>query len=147
MADDLKALYQDIILSHNKAPRGKAAAPEDWVHAEGRNPTCGDEVKLAVDYSENKEHIEEVRFQGASCAICTASTSMLVDSVSGKKVSEAKELLGEVQAALKDGEKLQPEKHGDLHALNGVHQFPARLRCASLPWDVLEKAFKEDQDQ
>ena len=143
MGQNLKALYQDIILSHNKAPHGKTAAPENWIHVDGRNPTCGDEVKLAVDFFEDSACIREVRFQGASCAICTASASMLTNAVSGKELCEVEALHKEVKAALKDGDALVPEKHGDLHALNGVHQFPARLRCASLPWDVLEKAFQE----
>ncbi|MGB0372544.1 MAG: Fe-S cluster assembly sulfur transfer protein SufU [Opitutales bacterium] len=143
MSEDLKALYQEIILKHNKAPIGKGEAPENWVHAEGRNPTCGDEVRLALDIDLETGTVREVRFQGASCAICTASTSMLVEAVSGKSAQVVVSLKKAVLEGLEGGDPLEVDLHGDLHALNGVQQFPARLRCARLPWDVLEKALSE----
>lgn len=135
MSDDLKKLYQEIILKHNKAPSGKEAAPDTWLKAEGRNSTCGDEVKLALDIE--SEHVKAARFEGAGCAICTASASMLVEAVKNQPLGDVSALRDQVDRALKGGALLDAEKHGDLHALNGVHSFPARLRCASLAWDVL----------
>lgn len=139
MSDDLTSLYQEIILKHNKAPVGKESAPENWAKEEGRNKICGDEVRIALDVDMESGLIREARFQGASCAICTASASMMVKSLSGKSLSDAASLKDTVIAALQGGEALNEELHGELHALNGVKTFPARLRCASLPWEVLEK--------
>ncbi|MEM9025959.1 MAG: Fe-S cluster assembly sulfur transfer protein SufU [Verrucomicrobiota bacterium] len=144
MSDDLKALYQEIILRHNKAPNGKSEAPDEWAKATGRNPVCGDEVRLALNLDPDAESIDEARFQGASCAICTASTSMMVDAVSGKTTEDARQLCSEVFDALSGGALLSEERHGDIFALNGVHQFPARLRCARLPWEVLHQILSSE---
>ena len=140
----LKALYQDIILKHNKAPHGKGDIPEDWARGEARNTTCGDEVKIGLRIDAG--HIHEARIGGASCAICTASASMMAEAVEGRSLDSSNELSAQVHEALDGGEPLVPEKHGDIHALNGVHAFPARLRCASLAWEVLDKVLQTDHD-
>ncbi|MBP7096146.1 MAG: SUF system NifU family Fe-S cluster assembly protein [Spirochaetia bacterium] len=139
---DFDELYQEIILDHYRRPRGAARldeVPEGEIH---ENPTCGDSLKLKVEYGPDGR-IARVLHESRGCAISVASASMLTGAVAGLVPAEALSLAGEVEAALR-GEGDDPrgflEGNGELAALAGVAAFPARVKCASLAWRALESA-------
>ena len=136
--DSLIEMYQDIILKHNKTPQRKHPPEAGWLVVDGRNTSCGDEVVLGVAVSDEGV-VEDGCFDGASCAICTASASMMVEDVIGRAIDEVRERSQNIQDSL-TGETQIDSSEGDLAALNGVRRFPVRLKCASLPWEVLDKA-------
>ncbi|MGA0848828.1 MAG: Fe-S cluster assembly sulfur transfer protein SufU [Chthoniobacterales bacterium] len=135
---ELSDLYQEIILDHNKRPRNYRAMPECTCHAEGNNPLCGDEVEVFVRL-ENGE-LSDVAFQGQGCAISRASASMMTGKTKGKTEAEARGMSAQVREMLVGPEAEPPRELGDLAALSGVRKFPARIKCAMLPWHALEAA-------
>lgn len=130
---DLTDLYQDIILDHNRKPRnfGRLAAPDRM--AEGDNPLCGDKLHLELRLSGDR--LEDVAFEGAGCAISTASASLMTDAVKGKTVDEARRLSAAVHARLTGGSG--DLDLGKLEALAGVRAYPMRVKCATLAWHTL----------
>jgi nitrogen fixation NifU-like protein len=135
---DLTDLYQEIILDHNKRPRNFREMPECTCQADGLNPLCGDEVKVLVRLEDDK--LSDVAFQGQGCAISRASASMMTGKTKGRSTAEARELAGRVRDMLVGPEVEPPRELGDLAALSGVRKFPARIKCAMLPWHTLEAA-------
>jgi nitrogen fixation NifU-like protein len=139
---DLQELYQAVILDHNRAPRNYGALAGATRTADGRNPLCGDEVHVALRVT--GEVIDEVRFTGRGCAISKASASLMTSAVKGKSVAEAEALFRRFHA-LVTGQ----EGAGDLGPLvvfSGVSRFPARVKCASLPWHALRAALAADHE-
>jgi nitrogen fixation NifU-like protein len=135
---ELADLYQEIILDHNKRPRNFREMPECTCQADGLNPLCGDEVKVLVRLEADK--LSDVAFQGQGCAISRASASMMTGKTKGRSTAEARELAGRVRDMLVGPEVEPPRELGDLAALSGVRKFPARIKCAMLPWHTLEAA-------
>jgi nitrogen fixation NifU-like protein len=135
---ELADLYQEIILDHNKRPRNYREMPECTCQAEGLNPLCGDEVKVFVRVEEGK--LSDVAFQGQGCAISRASASMMTGKTKGRSTEEARALSGRVRDMLVGPEAEPARELGDLAALSGVRKFPARIKCAMLPWHTLEAA-------
>jgi nitrogen fixation NifU-like protein len=135
---ELADLYQEIILDHNKRPRNYRELPECTCSAEGNNPLCGDEVKVFVKV--DKGTLADVAFQGQGCAISRASASMMTGKTKGRSEEEARVLSGKVRDMLLGPESSPPSDLGDLAALSGVRKFPARIKCAMLPWHTLEAA-------
>ncbi len=137
--DDFQQLYQDIILDHNKRPRNYRVMPAPTHRAEGYNPLCGDQVTLQLVVEEGR--IREIAFTGEGCAISRASASLLTVALEGKSVPEA---LCEVRSILQmltaADAQVDVERYGDVAALSGVRQFPARVKCATLAWRTLEEA-------
>ena len=131
MFDDLVDLYQQVILDHNKSPRNFQKMPKANRVAEGRNPLCGDQVTLYVRLE--GDIVKEISFQGSGCAISKASASLLTDSLKGKTVAQVKELFNKVHDMVTTG-NTQNEELGKLAVFAGVHKFPARVKCAILPW-------------
>jgi nitrogen fixation NifU-like protein len=131
-------LYQEIILDHNKRPRNYREMPECTCQAEGLNPLCGDEVKVFVRVEEGR--LSDVAFQGQGCAISRASASMMTGKTKGRSTEEARALSGRVRDMLVGPEAEPARELGDLAALSGVRKFPARIKCAMLPWHTLEAA-------
>ena len=139
MDTNLQELYQAIILDHNKRPR-HYGAPETYTHSEeGFNPLCGD--KVAVFLTLKDEHIESVCFESASCAICKASASMMTEALSGKSLQAAREVSARLHELLLEnsGEPVNFIDGDELNALSGVCKFPARVKCALLPWKTFGK--------
>jgi len=135
---DLADLYRDVILDHNRQPRNFGdLEPADAV-IEGFNPLCGDRLtlRLALD----ADRIRDIRFEGAGCAISTASASLMTEAVKGKSREEALNLFERVHALLTDDAAPIADDLGKLAALSGVRAFPARVKCASLCWHTLAKA-------
>jgi len=135
---DLKELYRDVILDHNRHPRNFGRLDAADRHAEGHNPLCGDRLTLAVRM--NGERIEDIRFEGRGCAISTASASLMTEAVKGKDRAAARALFAKVHALLTQPQVAADESLGKLAALSGVREFPVRVKCASLCWHTLNAA-------
>ena len=135
-------LYQEIILDHAKHPRNKENLDfisDDEIH---ENPTCGDSIKLAVDFSEEGK-LERVRFDGDGCAISTSSASMMTEIVEGKTREEAKIMALDFIKIMRKEHDNNLDNWGDIMALQGVIKYPLRVKCATLPWHALEDALKQ----
>jgi nitrogen fixation NifU-like protein len=137
VTDDLRALYQAIILDHNRQPRNFRTI-EDAAHADGYNPLCGDRLTVYVRLEGGR--IADASFQGTGCAIAKASASLMTEAVVGRTQADAAALVDRVRALVSsaDGEPVEPL--GDLAALAGVRQVPVRAKCALLAWQTLEMA-------
>jgi nitrogen fixation NifU-like protein len=135
---DLADLYRDVILDHNRRPRNFGdLSPADAV-IEGFNPLCGDRLTLRLRLAADR--IDEIRFEGAGCAISTASASLMTEAVKGKSRDEALKMFERVHELLTDDAAPAADDLGKLAALSGVREFPARVKCASLCWHTLAKA-------
>lgn len=136
---NLEELYQEIILDHSKRPRNFGPLPDATVTVKGDNPSCGDEVELAVKLS--PETIEAVKFTGHGCAICMASASLMTLKVKGKPRDEATAMVRTFRDMLVLVEEPEvPESFGDLQVFAAVRRFPQRVKCATLAWRALEQA-------
>ena len=143
---DLLALYQEVILDHNKRPRNFGELPGSDHHAEGHNPLCGD--RLTVDLTLEGGRITEVRFRGQGCAISTASASLMTEAVKDLTVEEASELFEGFHEML-TGDPSAPAEAaglGKLAVFAGVREFPIRVKCATLPWHTLRAALRGSQE-
>ncbi len=137
---DPARLYQDAVIAHNRAPRNFRKIQPCTHRADGHNPFCGDEVQLYLRITD--ERVEEAGFQGESCAIATASASMLTTVVQGRTLSETRELIAAMKALMADAAAAErlPETAAELRVLAAVHRYPGRIQCAGLPWDTLDQA-------
>jgi len=141
MSDELRELYQEVILDHNKKPRNFHVLSAPAQSAEGYNPLCGD--RLTVFLRVEKEVVQDVSFQGSGCAISKASASMMTSAVKGKTLEEVQalfEIFHRVVSGQGNADDL--EKLGSLKALAGVSEFPARVKCASLAWHTLKSGLE-----
>jgi nitrogen fixation NifU-like protein len=137
---DYKKLYQEVILDHNKKPRNFGVLDHPSHQAEGHNPLCGDHLSVALQLK--GETIEQIAFQGESCAICKASASMMTAAVKGKTRTDAQALSQEFLAMATGKLDLnQPNQIGRLAVFAGVRDLPTRVKCAILPWHTLQAAF------
>ena len=141
MNDDLRELYQEVILDHSRRPRNRGQLGEGAVHVHGDNPSCGDELDLWVAFSAD-DRIEDVKFSGQGCAISQASASMMTARIKGRAASEAARVAGEVHEMLTSATAAPPVDLGELQLLGGVRQFPQRVKCAALGWRALEEALR-----
>ena len=138
--DPTKALYQEVILDHNKKPRNYGTLAHPTHHAEGHNPLCGDHI--SVDLQLGGDTIDQIAFHGESCAICKASASMMTAAVKGKTGDQANALTQEFLAMATGKLDLsQPNQIGRLAVFAGVRDLPTRVKCAILPWHTLLAAF------
>jgi nitrogen fixation protein NifU and related proteins len=136
---DPKALYQEVILDHNRKPRNYGALEHASHHAEGHNPLCGDHISVSLDF--DGERIGGIAFQGESCAICKASASMMTVNVKGKTRVEAETLIQEFRAMATGRLNVDGHQHiGRLAVFAGVRDLPTRVKCAILPWHTLHAA-------
>jgi nitrogen fixation NifU-like protein len=137
---DLRDLYQQVVLDHNRSPRNFKALDDANRTAEGTNPLCGDEITLYLRVEDGL--VQDVGFQGSGCAISQASASLMTSAIKGKTKEEAEELFRAFHAMVTAGPETEPDtkKLGKLAALGGVRQFPARVKCANLPWHTLHEA-------
>jgi nitrogen fixation NifU-like protein len=141
---DYKALYQEVILDHNKKPRNYGTLEHPSHHAEGHNPLCGDHLSVALQLQ--NETIDQIAFHGDSCAICKASASMMTSAVKGKTRAQAQALTQEFLAmATGKLDQSQPNQIGRLAVFAGVRDLPTRVKCAILPWHTLQAAFNSQR--
>jgi nitrogen fixation NifU-like protein len=137
---DLKELYQEVILDHNRNPRNFRVLQNSCRHADGHNPLCGDQVTIYLKL--NGDVIEDATFKGNGCAISMASASLMTETIKGKTLSEVRLLFKDFQG-LVTGRSADPPPGKDAEKLvvfHGVSEFPVRVKCATLPWHTLQAA-------
>lgn len=134
MNSELRQLYQEVIIDHGRHPR-HFKVMQDATHVlNGDNPLCGDKLTLYIKC--NKEVIEDISFQGSGCAISTASSSLMIESLKGKTISEAQSFFNDFHKMIT--QKADPTTQlGKLAVLAGVCEFPSRVKCATLAWHTL----------
>ncbi len=143
---DLKDLYQEIIVDHNRSPRNFRKVKNANRSAEGYNPLCGD--KLTIFMRIEKGVIEDVSFEGSGCAISVASASLMTQYIKGKTEKEADAVFNKFHEMVMDKSDITAdfESMGKLAALAGVKQYPSRIKCATLCWHTLNAAIKRIED-
>lgn len=135
MSSGLDALYREVVMDHHRNPRGAHRLQAPDVHAEGVNPSCGDEVCLELDIADGR--IREACVQTRGCAVSTASGSMLAELIRGLSIEEARRVADIFKRVMHGEEPPSEVDLGDLEALTGVRRFPVRIKCALLPWVTL----------
>jgi len=135
---DLRELYQETIFDHYRRPRNYGRLNGANRTAEGYNPLCGDKVTLYLQVEEGV--IRDARFEGAGCAIATASASLMTESIKGKREDEALRLLESIHGMVTTG--AMSGDLGKLEVLAGVHEFPLRVKCATLAWHTMKAALE-----
>ena len=138
---DLTDLYQSVILDHNRRPRNYSVLPMANRVGSGNNPMCGDQMTVYVKLEGDR--IADISFQGSGCAISKASTSLMTLNLKGKTIKEAEIIYAGVHQLVTTGTVAEDDM-SDLAALAGVHQFPARIKCATLGWHAALNAAKGD---
>lgn len=146
---DLRELYQEVILDHNKNPRNAYHMLDSSCHAEGFNPLCGDRLTLYLRIK--NDIIEAASFEGVGCAISTASASLMTEYLTGKTLDEAEQLFNAfhhlvmVDSTTSDQNAIN-NSLGKLSVLAGIREFPARVKCATLAWHTLKAALQHKHD-
>lgn len=139
MNSDLEELYQQVILDHSRRPRNFGELKDASVRVHGDNPSCGDEIHLAVKFG-GDGGVEAIHFTGQGCAISQASASLMTMKLKGKSREEAMSMLRDFQELVTTDRQDAPSSLGDLRLLHGVRKFPARVKCAMLAWRAFEQA-------
>ena len=137
--DGLDDLYQAVILDHYRRPRNQGLLPNPDLRSEGFNPFCGDQVILTLTL-DGAGRIDAVGFEGEGCSISQASASMLTAHIEGRTLDEAESLVRTFKGVMQ-GEETDPEDEerlGEIAALQGVREFPIRVKCALLGWTTLQ---------
>lgn len=143
---ELRELYQQVILDHNKNPRNFHEMAEATRKVEGYNPLCGDHYTVYVQV--DGDVIRDVSFVGSGCAISKASASVMSSTVKGKSTGQAEQLFETFHRLVTgDVAGLDTAELGRLAAFSGVSEFPARVKCASLAWHTLKTAISSDEEQ
>lgn len=140
-------LYQDIVLEHykNKKNRGKIEGAD--LEHEGFNPSCGDDITIYLKMGADGR-VEKATFDGSACSICTASADMLIEAVTGKTAGEAEDIVKAFKGMLLENRDPHfSDELSDLEALQGVKNFPVRIKCALLSWETLELMLNEHKDK
>ena len=138
--NELQELYQQVIIDHNHNPRNFREIEHPSHSAKGHNPLCGDKIDIYLTIKD--DIITEVSFTGSGCAISKASSSLMTEALLGRTVTEAQKLFDSVHNMIINGET-DAESIGKLAVLSGVHKFPARVKCAILPWHTMKNALEK----
>ncbi|MCB1246494.1 MAG: SUF system NifU family Fe-S cluster assembly protein [Acidimicrobiia bacterium] len=145
---DLDELYRGVILDHYRNPRRKGRLSGNHIHAEGNNPSCGDEFYLDIVVEDGV--VTDAAMQGQGCSISQASGSMMMEAIVGKEVTDVEDLVHKfrLMMTIEQGDNPVDESRpgavlGDLEALQGVRKFPVRIKCADLAWTTLTDALDQ----
>ena len=138
--NELQELYQQVIIDHNHNPRNFREIEHPSHSAKGHNPLCGDKIDIYLTIKD--DIITEVSFMGSGCAISKASSSLMTEVLLGKTVIEAQKIFDSVHDMITIG-KTDSADIGKLAVLSGVHKFPARVKCAILPWHTMKNALEK----
>lgn len=146
ISDDLRELYQEVILDHSKKPRNCRKMTAANCRAEGRNPLCGDQVNVYLRVENGV--IADASFEGQGCAISQASASLLTSTLKGRTTAEADALFEQFHRMVTGGREgaFDADALGKLAVFAGVCEFPIRVKCASLPWHTMRAALREGGD-
>ena len=140
--NNLNQLYRSVIMDHYKNPRNKGIIEDGDYTVDMNNPTCGDRIHLTLNVEDNV--IKDAKFDGEGCSISMSSASMMTEVIKGKTIEEALEVSDEFSKMMLGEDYNVTDDIGDIEALNGVNQFPARIKCATLTWKALERGVKAD---
>ena len=140
--NDLRDLYQEVILDHNKRPRNFRILPAPTHQADGVNPLCGDRVSVFLDIQDGL--IKDIAFQGAGCAISSASASLMTEALKGKKIDDVEHLFDAFHDVVTTDCEC-PKGLGKLGVLAGVRDYPSRVKCATLAWHAVRAALEKRQ--
>ncbi len=137
---ELRELYQEVILDHNKNPRNYREIQDANHTANGNNPLCGDQVSIFMNLEDGV--IQDISFQGQGCAISKASASLMTTVLKGKTEAEAEEYFEKFRTLVTSDTENEPDIDGlgKLAVFSGVREYPARVKCASLAWHTMEAA-------
>jgi len=143
----MEDLYNDLIMEHSMNSPYKKCLKDCSMCQMGHNPNCGDEIKIEIKLSEDKKTIEDMAFSGHGCAISQASTSIMIETLKGKTIEEAKEIvktyIGMIKREITDEKELKIIE--DAIAFKNVSNMPARVKCALLAWHTLEEMLENEQ--
>lgn len=144
--DELRELYRELILDHARSPRHFGKLDHTTHSAKGINPLCGDKLELYLDV-DDRQRIRGASFEGSGCAISVASASLLTDTVVGLDIDDAldyfRALTARLTGAASDAGDVPGVDLGKLRALEGVREFPSRVKCATLAWHALNSALRQ----
>jgi nitrogen fixation protein NifU and related proteins len=142
---ELSDLYQEVILDHNKNPRNFREIADADQYADGKNPLCGDALRVYV--AMDGDMVKDVSFKGSGCAISKASASMMTQAVKGKTKEEAEIIFNEFHKMVTGELDIETDENhlGKLKIFAGVLEFPARVKCASLSWHTLSAALHGEE--
>ncbi|HXY60421.1 MAG TPA: SUF system NifU family Fe-S cluster assembly protein [Chthoniobacterales bacterium] len=143
---ELEELYQEVILDHSRRPRNFGELPNPSVRVHGDNPSCGDEIHLAMKFGGNGG-LEEIKFTGHGCAISQASASLMTMKLKGKSRDEVERMLRAFHDLVTTGNDNAAKGLGDLQVMRGVRKFPQRVKCAMLPWRAVEQALRQSEGE
>ena len=141
---DLRDLYQEVILDHNRSPRNFGPLEGADLKADGYNPLCGDKISIAVKVEDGV--LTDVRFEGSGCAISKASASLMTEGVKGKSLDEVRAMFERFRQLVTDQDALVDPSLGKLAVFAGVRDYPARVKCAILAWHTLRAAVDDNHD-
>ena len=141
---DLRDLYQEVILDHNRSPRNFGPLEDADLRADGHNPLCGDKLSIAVNVVDGV--VTDIRFEGSGCAISKASASLMTEGIKGRTLDEARKLFERFHQLVTDRSVPPDEELGKLAVFAGVRDYPARVKCAILAWHTLRAAVDDNQD-
>lgn len=139
---NLDQLYRQVIMDHYKNPRNKGVLEDDSLTINMNNPTCGDRIQLTFKVEDGK--VIDVKFEGEGCSISMSSASMMTQAIKGKDIEEAIKLSKVFSDMMLGNEYDEDLDLGDIEALQGVAQFPARIKCATLAWKAMEKGLTQE---
>ena len=142
MMDDLRALYQEVIIDHSRQPRNFGKLESANRVAEGVNPLCGDELTLEC-HLDSQDIIQDIRFVGHGCAISLASASIMTDMLKGMTKKDAEQLFDQFHRSVTGKELEENADIGKLEVLTGVKEFPTRVKCATLAWHTAMSALND----
>lgn len=144
--NELRDLYQEVILDHYRHPRHHGRVEDASHQADGFNPLCGDRIHMTIRL--DGDQVEEIAFEGAGCAISTASASLLTEAVQGLSKEEAEDLFERFHRLVTTEDETggEDERLGKLAVFAGVREYPVRVKCATLAWHTLKAALANEQD-
>ncbi|MCL1994981.1 MAG: SUF system NifU family Fe-S cluster assembly protein [Defluviitaleaceae bacterium] len=139
---NLEGLYRQVIMDHYKDPRNKGLpTDESYHHVHLKNPSCGDDITVAIKLE--GDTIEDIRHEGVGCSICCSSASVMCEELCGKDIVLARRVTHNFYEIVKGSEIDETIDMGDAIAYSGVSNFPARIKCATIPWKALETGLEE----
>ena len=135
-------LYQEMIIDHYKHPRHAATLRDEEVLVDEENPTCGDRIRLTATVAPDGT-VEDIRYDANGCAISVASASMMAETLVGMPAAEARGCIADFLALMRGKKEMTPEELGELAALEGVKNFPMRIKCATMCWHAVAHALDQ----
>lgn len=141
---DLQDLYQEVVIDHGRKPHNFREMPEATHTADGYNPLCGDRLTLYIKVEDGV--VADASFQGSGCAISTASTSLMTDHLKGRTPEEAEAIFNQFHHLLTKDSNGETDALGKLTVLEGVREYPSRIKCATLAWHTLQSALSGENE-